>query len=656
MSLTWQEGGRLARLVRAIALGALTALILLALYLTPDLLRVLLPSWMIRHPIEWTAAAFLAGYSAAWRLTKSRHGSVPWVARLARVLHLGNAVSGKLLQRWLAVGFAGLSTLCLLAWIPHYLYWPWCRDADTYALVAQEWDSGVLPYRDIRAFNFPGHIYLHWILGKLFGWGHTGLFYALDATALLFLGAVVMAWSRRRLGLSLPGTAVYLFFLAYYLDISFMDVAQRDWHAPLCTTLGLLMLEAWPGRCTRWLSALLAAIAFTIRPNVVLFLPALLVAATSGDVTTRGALPADSARITARRTILLALEWIAVFTIFAAVAFAPLLLSGLLDDLVRELAILRPGGSHSDATTARSVAILWEELRQPKTWALGISLLLLSSASRDRDLKLMARTWLLALTGALIYRPIHPLDHGYLRTALALVGAVAWAVPIAWIIRAATAEWRMRSMLLPAVLGILLIVYEEIPMQIPGNCSVRVTIDSIRAAATGGWPALPPGAWIWYSPKRSSYNWDAYCRLLKYIREKTGPKTIVANVLKNPPFPSANGATGRRSPFRVESGVPWMAVVAEDLDETFAGELERLGCDSIVVWSPAEIDKHPVLPLKRLTSVIVDRYEPEARFGVFEVWRRKCAAPEDAGSLAGQSTGGDVRGGREGHTHQSGRN
>ena len=656
MSLTWQEGGRLARLARVIALGVLTALVPLALYLTPDLLGAILPWWMLRHPIEWSAAAFLTGYSAAWRLTKSRHARVPWVAWLAWALHLGNAVSGKLLQRWLAIGFVGLSTLCLLAWIPHYLYWPWCRDADTYALVAQEWDSGVLPYRDIRSFNFPGHMYLHWILGKLFGWGHTGLFYAFDATALLFLGAVVIAWSQRRLGLSLPGTAAYLIFLAYYLDISFLNVAQRDWHAPLCTTLGLLMLEAWPGRRTRWLSALLAAIALTIRPNAVLFLPALLVAATNGDVTMRGALPTDSARITGKRTILPALEWIGAFAIFTAVGFAPLLLSGLLGDLVRGLAILRRGGSYSDATTARSVAILWEELRQPKTWALVISLLLLSSASRDRNLKLMARTWLLALTGALIYRPIHPLDHGYLRTPLALVGAVAWAVPIAWIIRAATAEWRMRSMLLPAVLGILLIVYEAIPMQIPGNCSVRVTIDSIRAAATGGWPALPPGAWIWYSPRRSYYNWDAYCRLLKYIREKTGPKTIVANVLKNPPFPSANGATGRRSPFRVESGVPWMSVVAEDLDETFAGELERLGCDSIVVWSPAETDKHPLLPLERLTSVIVDRYEPEARFGIFEVWRRKCAAPEDAGRPAGPTTGGDVRGGREGHAHQSARN
>ena len=87
-------------------------------------------------------------------------------------------------------------------------------------------------------------------------------------------------------------------------------------------------------------------------------------------------------------------------------------------------------------------------------------------------------------------------------------------------------------------------------------------------------------------------------------------KTVVANILKNPNFPSVNGATGRRSPFRVESGVPWMWIVAEDLDESFARELEQLVCDSIVVWSPQEIHERPGLPLRQLTSVVMDRYAP----------------------------------------------
>ncbi len=559
MKGTRRGDGGPVRLLRLVALGSLTALVLFGFYLLPDLLRFL-PLWIRKDPIEWTALAILAGYFLAWTLATFRPGSARWTDWLARALDHVDAISGTLLRRWLAVGFAGISTLWLVTWLPHYLYWPWCRDADTYAQMAQEWDCGVLPYRDIRAFNFPGHIYLHWILGKLFGWGHTGLFYALDATALLLFGAVVIAWSRRRLGLALPGTAAYLIFLAYYLAIDFQSVAERDWHSPLCAILGLLLLEVWPGRLSRWLSALLAAVAFTIRPNVVLFFPALLAAVTSGDVATRSALPADITRVTPKRTILPALEWICVFGVLTLVGFAPLLLDGVLGDLIRGLGILRRGGPYSDATSARSVRILLEELSQPRTWALAISLLSLAVKSPDRAMKTMARTWLLALTGALVYRPIHPQDHAYLSTPLALVGAVAWAIPIAWVVRAVTGERRMRFALFPGVIGILLIVYDSIPANYAGNCSLRVSIDSIRAAVRGGWPESPPGARSWYDSGRSQYSWDGYCRVLKYLREKTGPETIVANVLKNPPFPGVNGTTGRRSPFRVESGVAWMWV------------------------------------------------------------------------------------------------
>jgi hypothetical protein len=625
--MNWWREGELMRPIRLVLLATCAALILSGLLLVPDLIRFL-PSWVLMHPVEWTATALLWGYFLARMLVRRRSSGSRWGDRWARALDCIEAVSGTLLKRWLAVGFAGISTIFLLLWLPHYVYWPWCRDTDSYAQMAQEWSSGVLPYRDIRSFNFPGHIYLHWILGKLFGWGHTGRFYALDAAALLFLGASVIAWSRRRLGFSLPGTAAFLIFLGYYLDISFENVAERDWHAPLCATLGLLLLDAWPGRLTRWLSALLAAMAFTIRPNAVLFFPALLVATMRNDVSTRDALARDRTPITPRRTILAALEWICVFGVLTTVAFTPLIVSGLLGDFVRGLRILRQGGPYSNSTLARSGRILLEELSQPKIWTLVIGLVLLAVRAPDRNLKVSARTWLVAFAGALVYRPIHPLDHGYLKTPLALVVAVAWAIPIAWLIRATTGERRIGSTLLPGVLVIMLIVYESIPILVPRNCDLRVSVDSVRAAASGGWPEMPPGAWIWYSPQRGIYRWDAYCRVLNYIREKTGPQTIVANVLKHPPFPSVNGAAGRRSPFRVESGVAWMWVVAEDLDEPFARELEELGGDSIVVWSPEEIDSQPRLPLKRLTEVILNEYTPEARFDLIEVWRRKRKTPE----------------------------
>jgi hypothetical protein len=637
MSAISPETGELERFLRLLVWGAITSLVLMALSLVPDL-TLFLPSWIRRHPVEWAAAAILACYFLARAIVNRWHGRALWIDWLEWGLGYIEAASRRILESWLAIAFAVIAVLWLLTWLPHYPYWPWCRDTDSYALMAQEWDCGVLPYRDIRSFNFPGHIYLHWILGKLFGWGHTGPFYALDAAILLVFGAVLITWSRRCLGSLLPGVTSYLIFLAYYLDISFENVAERDWHSPLLATLGILMLEAWPGRLSRWLSAFLAAVAFTIRPNVVLFLPALVIAVLFNEVCPRDASPADSSTTTPKRAILAALEWMGLFVGFAVVGFALLFFNGLLDDLARGLGILRRGGPYSNATTERSLKILLEELRQPGTSAVVLGLLPLAARSSDRNLKVLACTWLVALAGALAYRPIHPMDHAYLKTPLALIVAVAWSIPIDWLGRAATSTRRIGFAILPAIFGILLIVYESIPVMIPRNCSVRVSFDSLRAAATGGWPVMPPGAWIGYSPERSSYNWDAYCRLLKYLRENTDSTTIVANVLRNPPFPSTNGAVGRRSPFRVESGVPWMWVVAENLDDIFADQLEALGCNSVVVWSPKEVNIFQRLPLEQLTRVIRSRYAPEVRFDRFEIWRRKCSATQDGEGTKSQSS------------------
>ena len=166
----------------------------------------------------------------------------------------------------------------LIAWAPHYLTWPWSGDEDTYALLALSWDRGILPYRDIRTFNVPGEIYLFWGFGKVFGWGRTVPFYALDASCVVLLGVVVVAWSRRKLDRALPGLVGYLAFLAYYLNMTYETTGERDWHTAFLVCSGLMIAQAWPGRRSRIASALTTAMALTFRPHAVLFLPALAAA------------------------------------------------------------------------------------------------------------------------------------------------------------------------------------------------------------------------------------------------------------------------------------------------------------------------------------------------------------------------------------------
>jgi hypothetical protein len=423
--------------------------------------------------------------------------------------------------------------------------------------------------------------------------------------------------------------AAYVVFLSYYLDQHFEVVAERDWHAALGATLGLLVLEGWPGRRGRWLSAFLVAAASTIRPHVVLFLPALAyAAATAPAESDAGAEPGAQGRFaedSARRL----LEWGFAFGLFVAAGFAPLVVAGVLDDLIRNLRIVSYGGPYSTFTAARALSILSEEIRHPATAALLIALAFMSLRSPG-DLRGPARAWLVAMLGALAYRPMHPMDHGYLKAPLVLVSSTAWAIPIAGCLRfASDGPARLHRSFL-ALCAIAFLLIEILPGRSPYNCIVSASLEAIRAAATSSSPPMPPGAWAWFdTTKQPHYTWEGYSALLRYLRETTGPDTLVANALNNPPFPCVNGPTGRRSPFRVETGVAWMWLVRQDLDEEFARDLEDAGKDSVVVWSPGEIGGQRRIPLPRLARVIRDEYEPEARFGKVEVWRRKGRSSAD---------------------------
>src|SRR5829696_4087713 len=125
-------------------------------------------------------------------------GSSP--ARTAPDLDAGERLAAWALRGPLTAALCGLCAFQLSTWIPHYLTWPFWADHDVFATIAQGWDDGRLPYRDLYCNNFPGTVYLFWALGKAFGWGRTLPFYAVDAALVVALGALLIGWSRRRLG------------------------------------------------------------------------------------------------------------------------------------------------------------------------------------------------------------------------------------------------------------------------------------------------------------------------------------------------------------------------------------------------------------------------------------------------------------------------
>ncbi len=607
--------GRRALPIIGLALAGTTSVILGIM--APDILRYLPPSvrgrWITRDLVG-LAAAYAFGRMLAGR----RQAGDPAVDRLRWVLDGLDRLAALAMSGGLTIVAVAVCVAFLATWVPHYLLWPWYRDSDTFATMAQSWNAGILPYRDIRGYNFPGAIYLFWLLGRVVGWGRTWALYAVDATALVLLGVTLAAWSRRCLGSRFFGVAAYLVFLTFYLSLDYQTVAQRDWHASLCVVLGLLTLQAWPGRTSRVLSALLAALALTIRPHVVVFLPALWAAIAEG-IERPGTRPAGS-RLVGGLVRSLA-EWSLAFGTFLVLAFSPLLIAGIADDLVRGLRIVAYGGPYHRAHPRAVAEVIATQFQEPTT-LIVIGLLALVLLRTRGECRRRTATWRIALAAALVYRLVHPVPHYYLIFPVVLVGAVASASLMAWIAD--------RTKIAPTLrLLALLLLISEISRGLPRYCDRSASLQALACLARGQtlptWD--PPGSTSWFELSHARwYSWDDYRRVLIYLRATTGPATLVANVLREPPFPAINGPAARLSPFRAESGICWMWLVAIDLEPEFADALER-STDVVIVWAPSSHERPSQLSLARLAAVIRKHYRPEARFGRIEVWRRAEDSP-----------------------------
>lgn len=533
---------RLTRLTLLIVAGTFATIVII---LAPDL-QWFLPDWVRRRRVEAALLGVGVLYLAWGFVVRHHRGGSTKDGLRTRVLQVADARAQRAISGGLTMLFILASLSFLTTWLPHYLLWPWARDADTFATLAQSWDAGILPYRDIRGYNFPGAIYLCWLLGKTCGWGQTWALHAFDAASLIALGAILTAWSRRRLGRAVPGLAAYLVFLTFYLSRDFETVSQRDGHASLCIVLALLILEGWPGRTSRLLSALLAAAGLAIRPHVLLFLPAIAAAVLEAEDRPRW------------RGLV---AWFVGFLTFGTIAFAPLVWAGIADDLVRGLQVAAYGGPYSQATATSALAALADQLGQSSTWVAIVGLALVFATTRGASRR-RAATWTLALGAALAYRLVHPVQHGYLAQPLDLVRSVGLALPIAWVIEREGAPAPMR-------LVATLILTVEMSAGLPRFCDPAASAEAVRSIARGESPPLrsPPGSRAWFDPASARwYAWEDYRDTLIYLRRNTDPRTLVANVLQEPPYPAINGPAGRLSPFRAESGICWMLLVAVDLE------------------------------------------------------------------------------------------
>lgn len=515
----------------------------------------------------------------------------------------------------LTVLLIGLVALEYGLWLPQYLTWPWWADHDVFASLAQGWDSGLKPYRDLLGNNFPGAIYLFWIAGKLCGWGNTAAYNGLDALLNSVFGIAVLAWSRRRLGTWLPG-AVTLFALgSYYFALDFTQVAQRDWHAAMFVSSAMMAIEALPGRSGRWLSVLLVAVAFTIRPQAVLFIPVLLwsLRGTENPLTAREGLPVSGLDLR------LMASWLILLSILTAVFFLPLIIQGLMGDFVRGLRAVLPGSGYGQGKLAQ-FEMLARSLFVGRVWGLPLAIALVSP-SATASTRSSTIGWLLMLGGSIAYMATMPVLRTYSYHPFWMLWAFVLGNLVAMLVEVADRPWRDR------VLAITLFCIIMDMESIPRICSPKRFVSAVKSLATGQPPEQAPwGYRLAFSDSVVLFPWSEYQATLRYLRTELGPETRVANALKGV---ALNGPAGRLSAFPAESAT-WLFVVQPRDEEKFIMAL-RATPDSVVVWAPEATGVTSVPDqFPRLAQTIRLLYEPSARFGAIEVWRRRPTTGHEA--------------------------
>lgn len=499
-------------------------------------------------------------------------------------------------------------------WLPHYLTWPYWADHDVFAHAAQAWDSGLLPYRDVRLNQTPGTIYLFWLIGRSVGWGRPAWFFGVDAALTFALMAALIAWSRARFGRSGPGLVGALALSATLFDLDYAHAAQRDAQGPELAVLALLIVQARPRSGSALVaSAALAALAVAIRPQVVLLVPALVLSAGWLD-------PERAFGASARRST----TWLALLAVFGAALLAPLAWVGVVGDFAASLRLVAPGSGYN-RTGVVEVARRWlDQATEARWWAVAAALIALSPGRPVIDLRL-ATAWLLVLAGVSLYQPLSPVHHSYLDIPLPVVAAGALALAVAWAgeARVGPGPARVAAVLALAALGAATLR----PDFVEFGPALRVVRGWLRPGptATDG-PALPPeppGYRRGRVATSAFYPWADYAATLSYLRDETNPTTRVANLLKGDP--AIAGAIGRLSALPAES-VAWLRLVRPEDQAEFAQHLEA-ETDSVVVWAPGEAGPDPSFRLDALEAVVRRHYQPAARFGTIEVWRRMEAKP-----------------------------
>lgn len=488
--------------------------------------------------------------------------------------------ANRLLSGPLSVALVLFSLIIVAYWLPGRLTWPLWTDHDVFAVLAQGWDAGELPYRDRPTTNFPGPIYQAWVYGQLFGWGGSKPIYIFDTILIMGTGIACAVWSRMRLGWWLPGVSAAAILVSYHATLDFAHAAQRDGQVSALVLLALLAVAGrLRPRASLVLAAALVAFALVSRPQVVLLLPAFA--------------PALGWKWR------VGLIWGGLVAVLTALLFLPVVANGLIFDFLNQMRAIGDGGIYAHAKKD-SLAIHWKQLSTG-----GAAVVLLGALLLRPTL-----SWpFVAIAGAWLYRPLSPFPHDYLEQPLRTMLAVSAMVLLGAILNGNHAyRWKL--------LGTMALLASTIHFA-PRCCEFDNQRKVWRALDGNIERFVPKGYTDASLPGLCIYPYHHDRQLIEYLSTRTPSETKVANLLLSPI--AVNGPAGRRTPLHAES-MMWIIVVGRKDTDAFARELAE-SQDALAVWRPAEWEPIPEWAI--VPETLHRHYRPLISFGEIEVWERK---------------------------------
>jgi hypothetical protein len=515
---------------------------------------------------------------------------------------------------WRLTLVAALWCLVLLAgWLPNYLNWPWYSDHDHFASTAQLWEAGKLPFRDVFCFQFPGEIYLFWAIGKVFGWGNTIAFYAVDAAMVLGFGAILAAWSRREFGRILPGLIGFLSFLFYYSNQNFRVAGQRDWHATFFSISALLAPMLWRGRGGRLLSAVAFGVALIFRPQSVCFAPAI---ALSLDCGARQ--PGERWTVTALALV----EYSVAVAATVTLGFLPLIRAGLIGDFLRTLKQMGSNASGYRPSTHSEPADRLIRMAIIAPGLIYVPILLALLWRRDREFKRVCRVVLTAMTLSCFYTLMSPRDHAYFQIPVIAAVSLGMTCLASLILRArGTSQLSLVAMLL-CILAAAPRLPDHNLLKPPNeiffsfqNPTLYTYPDALLHLRFRTLPVRTPTGFL------DHYPWDDIRAVITYLRRDVPMSTPVANFLLDTysSIPSMSGHLPA-----IPSDNYGLLVSPEWIEKDIAAIAAADPC--LVIWNPRTmVVENP--SFSGLEAAIRADFEPSKKFGEIEVWRRKTSPP-----------------------------